>query len=156
MSTDRQSELRDGDGASSPRPDDETKVNILVQSLAATSPERKGGPTIQHTTIEKVSPAGRTTLKWSKGSTVLKPEVITMGFVERLFTMLENAEEKGFADVIRWEVDGKHFKVHKIKEFEEVVQPMYFSQSKLRYFQRKVSLTNRVGFSASLLRPFAC
>lgn len=61
-----------------------------------------------------------------------------MGFVERLYSMLEDAEEEDFQDVVRWEADGKSFKVYKIPEFEENIIGMYFSLTKMRSFQRKV------------------
>jgi hypothetical protein len=64
---------------------------------------------------------------------------LKMGFIERVYTMLEDAEREGFEDVVRWEADGRCFKVHNIKEFEDHIQPMYLHQSKLRSFQRKVN-----------------
>lgn len=74
--------------------------------------------------------------KRSKGK--LKEKVIKMGFVERVYTMLEDAKAESFEDIVGWEPDGKSFKVHKTTEFEETIQPMYLNQSKLRSFQRKV------------------
>ena len=59
-----------------------------------------------------------------------------MTFVERLYTMLQDATVKGFDDIVRWEADGLSFKVHKVKEFEEKVQPTYLRQTRIRSLQR--------------------
>lgn len=65
-------------------------------------------------------------------------DLTSMSFVERVYTMLEEASSKGFEDIVRWEEDGQSFKVYKGKEFEEFIQPVYLNQSKVRSFQRKV------------------
>ena len=63
----------------------------------------------------------------------------SMTFVERVFTMLEDAERENFDDIVRWEPGGKSFKVYQTKAFEEKIQPRYLNQSKIRSFQRKVN-----------------
>lgn len=62
----------------------------------------------------------------------------SLSFAECVYTMLEDAATQGFEDIIRWEADGRSFKVYNIKDFEKYVQPIYLNQSKLRSFQRKV------------------
>lgn len=74
-----------------------------------------------------------------------------MSFVERVYTMLEDAPTKGFDDIIRWESDGRSFKVHKVKEFEAKVQPIYLKQTRIRSFQRKVLLATTNIWTAAIL-----
>eukprot|EP00934_Nitzschia_sp_Nitz4_P003304 Nitzschia sp. Nitz4//scaffold118_size93875//35256//37041//NITZ4_004785-RA/size93875-augustus-gene-0.95-mRNA-1//-1//CDS//3329533715//3294//frame0 len=71
---------------------------------------------------------------------VLLARVKPMKFAERIYTMLEDAEHENFETVIRWEPDGKSFKVHDTRVFEEEIQPRYLNQTKLRSFQRKLIL----------------
>jgi HSF-type DNA-binding len=59
-------------------------------------------------------------------------------FVEKVYDMLEAAEREGFEEIVRWGEDGKSFKVHKTGDFETKIQPIYFNQTRLRSFQRKV------------------
>ena len=68
----------------------------------------------------------------------MKHHLESLSFAECVYAMLEDAETQGFEDIIRWESDGRSFKVYNVKEFEKHVQPLYLNQSKLRSFQRKV------------------
>lgn len=76
---------------------------------------------------------------------LMKKEVLKLSFVERVYTMLGDAETENFEDIIRWEPNGESFKVHKKKAFEESIQPLYLNQTKLRSFQRKVRNRLRAG-----------
>lgn len=81
---------------------------------------------------------------WKNESELAKIEaqrekLLKMGFSERVYTMLEDAEVHGFDDIVRWGSDGQTFKVHKVKEFEDKVQPIYLKQTRLRSLQRQVS-----------------
>lgn len=68
----------------------------------------------------------------------MKHHLDSLSFAECVYTMLEDAATQGFEDIIRWEADGRSFKVYNVKEFEKHVQPVYLNQSKLRSFQRKL------------------
>ena len=72
----------------------------------------------------------------------MKRQLESLCFAECVYTMLEDAAVQGFEDIIRWEADGRSFKVYNINDFEKYVQPVYLNQSKLRSFQRKVCTEN--------------
>ena len=72
----------------------------------------------------------------------VKRRLESMSFAECVYTMLEDAAAQGFEDIIRWEADGRSFKVYNVNDFEKHVQPVYLNQSKLRSFQRKVCTEN--------------
>lgn len=61
-------------------------------------------------------------------------------FPMRLFLLLEEAETRGFVDVIRWLPDGKGFQVLSREMMEEVVIPLYFGATKWKSFQRQLNL----------------
>ena len=54
--------------------------------------------------------------------------------------MLDDAERKGFDDIVSWQPHGRCFVVHKVKEFVEQILPHYFRQSKFPSFQRQLNL----------------
>lgn len=54
--------------------------------------------------------------------------------------MLDDAERKGFDDIVSWQPHGRCFVVHKVKEFVERILPNYFRQSKFPSFQRQLNL----------------
>lgn len=95
--------------------------------------------------VKKVSPPRKLGRKRSIGK--LLNSVKSMNFVERVFTMLEETESKGFDHIVRWEPDGKSFKVYQTKAFEDHIQPCYLNQSKVRSFQRKVSKKSSTSIS---------
>jgi hypothetical protein len=57
-----------------------------------------------------------------------------------LHNMMEQAEEKGYSDIVSWQIHGRAFLIHKPKEFVAQVLPMFFKHSKLASFQRQLSL----------------
>ena len=61
-----------------------------------------------------------------------------------LHLMLEQAEDKGFANYVSWNSDGTCFKVHDTKGFIAHVAPLYFRQTRYKSFQRQLHL---YGFS---------
>ena len=62
-------------------------------------------------------------------------------FPQKLHRMLDAATDGGFEDIVRWELDGRAFKVYKVQEFVDRVLPMYFNkQSKYKSFQRQLNL----------------
>jgi len=54
--------------------------------------------------------------------------------------MLDDAELKGFDDIVSWQPHGRCFVVHKVTEFVDKVLPHYFRQSKFPSFQRQLNL----------------
>jgi hypothetical protein len=61
-------------------------------------------------------------------------------FPWRLHDMLNDAEQKGFDNIVSWQQDGKGFKVHMQKEFPNIVMPSYFNQSQYKSFQRQLNI----------------
>jgi hypothetical protein len=57
-----------------------------------------------------------------------------------LHGMMEEAEEKGFTNVISWQPHGRTFLILEPKLFVAEVLPEYFKHSKLSSFQRQLSL----------------
>jgi hypothetical protein len=54
--------------------------------------------------------------------------------------MLEDAEEKGFDDIVSWNKDGDGFTVHNKDRFTKEIVPIYFNQTRYKSFQRQLSL----------------
>lgn len=52
--------------------------------------------------------------------------------------MLEKAAEDGKGHIVGWFPCGKAFKIHKKKDFSELLLPQYFKQTKYRSFQRQL------------------
>lgn len=61
-------------------------------------------------------------------------------FPVKLFQMLEDLDETGYAHIASWSSDGKSLRVHDQKVFVDEVLPSYFRQSKYRSFQRQLYL----------------
>jgi len=59
-------------------------------------------------------------------------------FPFKLHSILENARKAEQDTVISWLPSGKAFKIHKPKEFADVIMPQYFNQTKYRSFQRQL------------------
>ena len=58
-------------------------------------------------------------------------------FPTKLHSLLENAEKRGYANVISWQEGGTSFKVWNPEVFVSTIMPKYFKQSKLKSFQRQ-------------------
>lgn len=75
----------------------------------------------------------------------------TIPFPWKLHRILDEADIKGFNDVISWVTpDGitpNGFKVHKTKVFDEDIMPKYFDKTKYKSFQRQLNMWgfDRVG-----------
>lgn len=59
-------------------------------------------------------------------------------FPFKLHSILESAGTSGQESIISWLPSGKAFKIHKPKEFADVIMPQYFNQTKYRSFQRQL------------------
>jgi hypothetical protein len=59
----------------------------------------------------------------------------TMSFPCKLYAMLEDADAKGFEDVISWQHGGRSFKVYNPDYFAHHVMQGYFAQTKFKSFQ---------------------
>jgi len=59
-------------------------------------------------------------------------------FPFKLHSILENSGASGQEAIISWLPSGKAFKIHKPKEFADVIMPQYFNQTKYRSFQRQL------------------
>ena len=63
-------------------------------------------------------------------------------FPLKLHTLLRDAEEQGFDDIVSW-TSNSSFKIHKPKEFSEKIMTKYFTgQTKFKSFQRQLNLYN--------------
>jgi hypothetical protein len=61
-------------------------------------------------------------------------------FPRKLHALLEEAEEKGFQDLICWQSGGKSFKVLNSRHFAKTIMPKYFKQTKFKSFQRQLNI----------------
>jgi hypothetical protein len=69
-------------------------------------------------------------------------------FPWQLHLLLDDAEIKGFSDVVSWIEGGTMFKVHKTEEFANHVMPCYFNQTRYKSFQRQLNSYRFHRFSA--------
>ena len=61
-------------------------------------------------------------------------------FPAKLFRLIDDAERRGYGNILSWTEDGKAFTVHRIKEYCEAVMPLCFRrQSQFKSFTRQVS-----------------
>jgi hypothetical protein len=70
---------------------------------------------------------------------VTNPDGPPTTFPWQLHLLLDDAEIKGFSDVVSWLEGGTMFKVHKIKDFADRIMPCYFNQTRYKSFQRQLN-----------------
>jgi hypothetical protein len=59
----------------------------------------------------------------------------------KLHVMLEDAEAKGFQEIVSWQSGGKSFKVLNVTRFSEEIMGLYFQQrTKYKSFQRQLNI----------------
>ncbi|GFH56935.1 hypothetical protein CTEN210_13411 [Chaetoceros tenuissimus] len=61
-------------------------------------------------------------------------------FPQRLFDLLEKADDVRELSIISWSPNGKYFRVHNRKAFEDLIQKKHFNQSKYASFRRQLNL----------------
>lgn len=68
-------------------------------------------------------------------------------FPWKLHRILNDADAKGFNDIISWVPAENGFKVHKTKQFDDEIMPKYFDKTKYKSFQRQLNMWgfDRVG-----------
>ena len=64
---------------------------------------------------------------------------IKLPFHIKLRRMLEFASERDLEDVVSWEMDGCAMKVHDSRRFEQYLLPLFFTQTRVKSFQRKLN-----------------
>jgi HSF-type DNA-binding len=76
----------------------------------------------------------------------------TATFPVKLHEALEKIECDGHADIIGWLQHGRSFKIHKHKEFAELILPQYFVMTKKSSFLRQLNLYsfNRISTGSRL------
>mmetsp|Transcript_11584 Transcript_11584/g.27721 ORF Transcript_11584/g.27721 Transcript_11584/m.27721 type:complete len:583 (+) Transcript_11584:157-1905(+) len=70
-----------------------------------------------------------------------------LGFPWKLHKILQDAEDEGFDDIIRWTPNGKAFVVVDKDRFSEEIMPRYFRSNKFKTFQRS---SNMWGFQTAV------
>jgi hypothetical protein len=80
-------------------------------------------------------------------------------FPWKLHRILDDAESKGYSDIVSWVPSENGFKVHKTKDFDEEIMPKYFDKTKYKSFQRQLNMWgfDRVGsgtFKGAYLHPY--
>jgi HSF-type DNA-binding len=63
-------------------------------------------------------------------------------FPWKLHTLLEDAENEGYQDIVSWDASGTSFRVHKPIEFCASILGRYFRQSKYESFTRQCEYGN--------------
>mmetsp|Transcript_34166 Transcript_34166/g.78884 ORF Transcript_34166/g.78884 Transcript_34166/m.78884 type:complete len:522 (-) Transcript_34166:320-1885(-) len=61
-------------------------------------------------------------------------------FPEKLYSMLDQADHEGFADVLSWKIHGRAFRVYKQDKFVNTILKKHFKQSKWTSFQRQLNI----------------
>jgi len=79
-------------------------------------------------------------------------------FPWKLHRILDDADAKGFNDVVSWVPSQNGFKVYKTKTFDEDIMPKYFDKTKYKSFQRQLNMWgfDRVGsgpYKGAYLHP---
>jgi len=79
-------------------------------------------------------------------------------FPWKLHRILDDADAKGFNDIISWVPSENGFKVHKTKQFDDDIMPKYFDKTKYKSFQRQLNMWgfDRVGsgpYKGAYLHP---
>jgi hypothetical protein len=67
-------------------------------------------------------------------------EYEAISFPMKLHVMLEDAETKGFQDIVSWQSGGKSFKVLNVARFSGEIMGLYFHQTKYKSFQRQQNI----------------
>mmetsp|Transcript_28725 Transcript_28725/g.77790 ORF Transcript_28725/g.77790 Transcript_28725/m.77790 type:complete len:473 (-) Transcript_28725:625-2043(-) len=72
---------------------------------------------------------------------------VTVPFPWKLHRILDDADAKGFDDIISWVPSDNGFKVYKPKVFDTDIMPKYFNHTKYKSFQRQLNMWgfDRVG-----------
>jgi len=63
-----------------------------------------------------------------------------LAFPMKLHTLLQDATEFGFEDVVCWQPGGNSFKIFQPKRFEDEIMKKYFQRSKYKSFQRQLNI----------------
>ena len=103
--------------------------NVAMRTSTRSAGRKKGGKQLLRTS-SSITPVPSTTPTSSS----------RQSFPSQLHHMLDDAERKGFDDIVSWQPHGRCFVVHKVKEFVEQILPNYFRQSKFPSFQRQLNL----------------
>lgn len=61
-------------------------------------------------------------------------------FPSRLFTMLEESQNRGFEDVISWQSEGESFRVYKPDRFAAEIAGDFFALRKYKSFLRQLNI----------------
>jgi HSF-type DNA-binding len=69
-----------------------------------------------------------------------KDKEVRQAFPVKVYVMLEEAEDKGFAHIVSWNAMGDGFMVHEREPFIRDIVPNYFNQTRYKSFQRQLSL----------------
>ena len=59
-------------------------------------------------------------------------------FPQRLRQMLEYSHSNGLQHIVSWENNGTALKVHETQQFQDMIMPMFFTQIRIKSFQRQL------------------
>jgi HSF-type DNA-binding len=82
------------------------------------------------------SPGTRRAMKSSKSEASFS----ALSFPRKMYVLLDDAEREGFDNIISWQPTGTSFRIHRPDLFVEGVLKNYFSQSRLKSFQRQLNI----------------
>lgn len=63
-----------------------------------------------------------------------------IGFPQALHQLLEEAHDRGYSDIVSWQDHGRSFRIIDTDRFVTQIMPRFFKQTKIRSFQRQLSL----------------
>jgi len=83
----------------------------------------------------------------SSSQSIQQQPTAAIPFPYKLHRILDDADAKGFNDIVSWVPSENGFKVHKTKQFDEDIMPKYFDKTKYKSFQRQLNMWgfDRVG-----------
>ena len=126
-----------GDDSSIETHEDDTTVHQVVpeESTGVTTKNHRR-QLVQHDYTDHSSQCETT----DDGALMLVGKSYNTAFPIKLHEALQCIEEYGSDRIISWQPHGRSFKIHKQKEFEQIILPKYFVMTKKSSFLRQLNL----------------
>jgi HSF-type DNA-binding len=113
-----------------------TQVGNLAMIADRSCPDEPTSSLIKLHNSGDLTPKTRTT----PANNLAAWNVSFIRFPVRLYTMLHDVEQDGYAEVISWQDQGRSFAIHRAYQFEKIILPRYFPGVKRRSFMRNINL----------------